>query len=63
MRSTTPTPARSACLRCWQLNNKVVNQWNGQFYNNYVLMKLQEGTYTNSASAFNVVTNYFPKAA
>jgi len=50
-------------IRLWgagNLNNKVVNQWNGQFYNNYVLMKLQEGTYTPELRKwhFNVVTNY-----
>ena len=50
-------------IRLWgggNLNNKVVNQWNNNFYNNYVLMKLQEGTFTPELRKwrFNVVTNY-----
>ena len=50
-------------IRLWgggNLNNKVVNQWNNNFYNNYVLMKLQEGTFTPELRKwrFNLVTNY-----
>lgn len=50
-------------IRLWgggNTNNKVVSMWNGNFYNPYVLMKLQEGTYTPELRKwrFNVVTNY-----
>ncbi|HPK50607.1 MAG TPA: TonB-dependent receptor plug domain-containing protein [Opitutaceae bacterium] len=50
-------------IRLWggnNLNNKVVNQFNSQFYNNYVLMKLQEGTFSPELRKwrYNVVTNY-----
>ena len=50
-------------IRLWgggNTNNKVVSMWNSNFYNPYVLMKLQEGTYTPELRKwrFNVVTNY-----
>ncbi|HQL21649.1 MAG TPA: TonB-dependent receptor, partial [Opitutaceae bacterium] len=50
-------------IRLWgggNLNNKVVNQFNSQFYNQYVLMKLQEGTFSPELRKwrFNLVTNY-----
>ncbi len=50
-------------IRLWggsNLNNKVVNQFNSQFYNPYMLMKLQEGTFSPELRKwrYNVVTNY-----
>jgi len=50
-------------IRLWgggNLNNKVVSMWNSSFYNSYVLMKLQEGTFSPELRKWhvNVVTNY-----
>ncbi len=38
----------------------VLNMWNGSFYNQYMLMKLQEGTFSPELRKwrFNLVTNY-----